>query len=167
MKIILTMLFIGFLSVQAHAELFTLYDIRNESERDLLQFHVENEQGTAFSEALTPDRFEYELNYIRLLGSFSKKTSDELLAYFQTHMPTELELAMQSSGNMHNPAIQPLRKNFVKAFQTTIMYQTIAEEMLKHNYQIERVEFEKFMINTEERMVDYLPDIWLILKEVE
>ena len=39
------------------------------------------------------------------------------MSYFHTSIPVELEKALKSSGNIHNPAVIPLAEKFIDALK--------------------------------------------------
>lgn len=149
------------ISAVATAELFELgaYDARAQSA--LIQLSYGAEHGRPFAEAIRDINLEADVVVIRLLGHFSDKTNVELLSYYHKKIPAELQAALGSSGNLHNPALRPLLTHFSAAFKETELYLSIEKELQKAGYQASSVEFEKYTINTKGSPQIWVADIWL------
>lgn len=98
---------------------------------------------------------------IRLLGEFDQETKDELIAYYKEEMPSDLEEALASSGNMNNSTIQPLAASFDRAFRRTSMFKDIEEHLAPRGLAVQRITHEKFNMPGGNIWV---PDIWLEVK---
>ncbi len=96
---------------------------------------------------------------IRLIGESSSKTNSELITFYRDNMPKELDIALKSSGNIHNPALLPLKKAFNKALKSTSLYKSLAFELKKHGFKIIGISFEKFHIRKDGNIS--IPDVWL------
>ncbi|MBQ4889380.1 hypothetical protein J8L86_05940 [Shewanella sp. MMG014] len=81
---------------------------------------------------------------VRLIGQSSELTNQELLTFYQTHYPIELEAAFKSSGNLHNPAINGVRDKFPEALKSTTIFKQLLIELNKLGYEVTNIEFEKF-----------------------
>lgn len=93
--------------------------------------------------------------------NFQKYQIENLFLITKRKIPNELEKALASSGNLHNPTLRPLIKSFSAAFKTTQLFQEIETELQKGGYVSTIVEFEKYTINTKGTPKIWVADIWL------
>lgn len=85
------------------------------------------------------------LKHIRFLCCMSAQTFvAEITGYYQRNIPKELEKALKSSGNLHNPALLPLSIHFKEALKTTSEYKLIRKTLIRHKYEIKSIWVEKF-----------------------
>ncbi|MDP8079996.1 hypothetical protein [Phocoenobacter skyensis] len=128
---------------------------------DFFEFQHYPDKGKSFKDVFDSSKATQKAVYLRMLGEFSPKTNKELFSYYEKHIPQAvMKKALKSSGNMHNPAIQPLNNMFDKAFKTTSFFKEIISIMEKHCYKLKKIEREKFNINTKTLRI-LQPDIWL------
>lgn len=152
---------LGIFAVEVNAELFELRSFETRDSYTFVEFQYGEERGGAFAEAFSGLTLERNEVAIRILGSFSQETNAQLLSYYREKMPQELEKALQSSGNLHNPAIVPLKKSFAAALRETAMFKDIEKELAKFGYTASKIEFDKYSINTKGSPKLRVADIWL------
>ena len=95
------------------------------------------------------------------------KLQDEIKSYYKKHLPKELQKALKSSANLHNPTLKPLIKSFEKAFKETSLYKKMDKTLKVSGYKLkDEISFEKFMIFKDKSKNSYLfhADIWLYAK---
>jgi hypothetical protein len=87
-----------------------------------------------------------KLVVIDLFLSSDEALQNELFAGLARDAPYELKEALASSGNMHNPKIQQLRKPFDKALLATPTIKKLSASLAVHGLTISRVSCEKFSL---------------------
>lgn len=161
MKKLTLIWFISIFAGEVNAELFELRKFEMRDSYAFVEFEYGEKKGVPFVEAFSCLTLEKNEVTIRILGSFSQETNEQLLSYYREKMPQELGVALQSYGNLHNPAIAPLKKSFAAAFRGTAMYKDIEKELAKFGYKNSKIEFEKYSINTMGSPQIQVADIWL------
>ena len=78
-------------------------------------------------------------------------------------MPSDLEAALRSSRNLHNPALAPLVKSFIDALKSTTMYSELVSELHKIGFEIKDITFEKFSISA--KGIVPVPDVHINCKK--
>ena len=92
----------------------------------------------------------------------NSEIQDEIRAYYKHKMPKELNSALKSSANLHNPTLTPLRDTFTSAFKSTSVYNKLEKELIAKGYWLdEDISFEKFSIFDNEKPYLFHADIWL------
>ena len=95
------------------------------------------------------------------------KVQDEIKAYFKKYFPQELEKALRSSGNLHNPTLTSLIKHFLQALRATSLYKDLNQSLNNNNFILEKeISFEKFMIFDSMKPYVFHVDIWLHAKQL-
>jgi hypothetical protein len=161
MKKLILIWFVSIFAGEVNAELFELRSFEIRDSYAFVEFEYGAKKGVPFVEAFSGLTLEKNEVAIRILGSFSQETNEQLLSYYREKMPQQLEVAIQSSGNLHNPAIDPLKKSFAAALRETAMYKDIEKELAKFGYTDSKIEFEKYSINTMGSPKIQVADIWL------
>jgi hypothetical protein len=161
MKIILLASFFGLLSVFAIAEDFKLGKNETRGRHTLIELYYGHGKGAPFAEVLEQAEINRALVFIRIIGEVSSKTSRELLSFYKEEMPRELEDALASSGGMDDPAVLPLQTSFDKAFMSTKLFKEIEIELQKLGYSLNKIDFEKFILDTKDSPQIRVADIWL------
>ena len=86
----------------------------------------------------------------------------ELKAYYQNKMPKELNSALKSSCNLHNPTLSPMIDAFPLAFKSTSFYKKLEKDLNTKGYWIDKkIDFEKFTIDKNQKSYLFSADIWL------
>ena len=100
---------------------------------------------------------------IRVMLPFENcQLQEELREYYETKLPKELNKALKSSGNLHNPTLAPLIKHFPSAFKSTTLYKKLEESVKDRGYWIDKeITFEKFTIYKSEKPYLFSADVWL------
>jgi len=100
---------------------------------------------------------------IRVMLPFENcQLQEELREYYETKLPKELDKALKSSGNLHNPTLAPLIKDFPSAFKSTTLYKKLEESVKDRGYGIDKeITFEKFTIYKSEKPYLFSADVWL------
>lgn len=161
MKKLLYLIALYLFSVTATAEQFQLSTTETREKYFFVQLQYGLGKGKAFSQILKEIEIEKDSVAVRILGEFSEISNRELISYYKKKIPNELEKALASSGNLHNPTLRPLIKSFSAAFKTTQLFQEIETELQKGGYVSTIVEFEKYTINTKGTPKIWVADIWL------
>jgi hypothetical protein len=81
---------------------------------------------------------------IRITSPLTEEAEAEIMSFYKKNLPNELEKALRSAGNMHNPALVPLVDSFVNAFKATTLFHTFETTIREKGYKVIKVEFEKF-----------------------
>ena len=84
---------------------------------------------------------------IRILSPLTDAAKEEIMSYFHASIPGELEKALKSSGNIHNPAVIPLAENFIDAFKETNLFKKYAETINGKGYVIKNISYEKLSLH--------------------
>ncbi len=167
MKLILLTIIFALTSSTVLATDFHLSKIEDRDEYIFIQMNYGIEDNLQpFTEILSQVTIDKDKIYIRFLGEFDKETNSELIAYYSKHIPDKLKKALNSSGNLHNPTLEPLISNFEKAFKTTKLFQGIESELKEIGFSISEIEFEKYSLVTEEPPRIWVADIWLKFKKI-
>lgn len=161
MKKLIYFLIVSLTTGYVNAEAFTLHRAKTDQNSTWLQLHYTPNEGILFKDILRNIQLKGDCVTLRLLGEFSGKTNDELLAFYKQQMPTELHSALKTEGNLHNPALHPLKSKFADAFKTTTMYNNIAPVLFKAGFVNSTISFEKFMIEAKNQPKIWVADITL------
>lgn len=100
-----------------------------------------------------------------LLGGEKNRTHQEVALYFKKEIPSEFRKALESSGNLHNPALKPLTDRFIKAFKITQLYVSIKESLKGSGYYATNIKFEKFEIFKSTEPYEFHADIWVYFEK--
>jgi hypothetical protein len=82
----------------------------------------------------------------RIADIQSETLQTDIHQYFQLNFPNEYNAAIKSSGNMHNPAIHPLRKLFKKALLSSRYFVNLNKKIVNSGYTIVEISYEKFRL---------------------
>ena len=95
------------------------------------------------------------------------KVQDEIKTYYKKHFPKELEEALKSSGNLHNPTLNLLIKYFPQALRATSLYKNLNQPLKDNSFVLEKkISFEKFRLFEHSNSYLFHADIWLGAKPV-
>ena len=81
---------------------------------------------------------------VRILPGLSQEAQKEILEYFQANMPESVAAANRSAGNLHNPAILPLKNTFPLAVKATSYYKELESGIAKVGFGACELSYEKF-----------------------
>ena len=84
---------------------------------------------------------------IRILSPLTKSAKTEIMSYYEKHLPAELKLALNSSGNLHNPAMNPLIEKFVDALKVTTLFEQYETTINGKGYVVSKIGLEKFTMS--------------------
>ncbi len=101
----------------------------------------------------------------RLVKFQSDTIQADLRHHLEMHHPRELQEALESAGNLHNPALTALRKPFESALLKTRFVASINAQLLPHGYRIAGVSFEKFFIIKDSNPPEFDALIYLSVTE--
>lgn len=96
----------------------------------------------------------------------SDKLSAEVEEQFKANYPDLWKVAIQSSGNTHNPKVIPLRPKFTEMLLNTHTLKDIDKVARIAGYTIVGAEHEKFHIQKTETGIKVFAATWLKLKKV-
>ncbi|MGB0993788.1 MAG: hypothetical protein ACPG32_15130 [Akkermansiaceae bacterium] len=96
----------------------------------------------------------------------SNKISDEIALQFQKDYPVLWKKANDSSGNMHNPRILPLRARFTEVLLKTPTLKKLDKLARKSGYTVFGAQHEKFHFMKRDGRMKVYAVIWLKLKKV-
>ncbi|MCZ0867261.1 hypothetical protein O0V09_18850 [Dasania sp. GY-19] len=85
----------------------------------------------------------------------------ELHSSMLTNYPAELETALASAGNMHNPKVIALRRAFTEAVLSSNYVKSVNAAFSKRCEKISSASFEKFFISKESGKPEYEAMLWL------
>ena len=86
---------------------------------------------------------------------------EELMESFKETYPSELDAALRSLGNMHNPKVRPLSSHFSECLLRTPSVQKINALFHEHGYEISSTVHEKFRIEKDADKVRFKAIVWL------
>ncbi len=145
-KLLYILVFYGFAS-NLNEALFELSASETREHYSFIQLQYGTGEVKPFSRVFSKIKPNMDTVAIHILGEFSDKTNEELLSFYEKEIPTKLEVELESSGNLHNPATLPLSMNFSSAFKQTTLYRNITKELANSDYNGSSIEFEKYTIN--------------------
>ena len=158
MKLIPLILLLSCSCGSALATEFKLMHFARYGEAPGMELSLRPNSGNKISEIFGVLKFFRKEFYIRLIGESSEVTNTEIINFYRKNIPKELDVALRSSGNMHNPALLPLKKNFPEALKSTTMYKELEKELNAKGYVIKGISFEKFHIH---KGIVPIPDVYL------
>jgi len=81
--------------------------------------------------------------------------------YFKANYSNEYQAALNSSGNMHNPAIQPLRKLFKQALLSSKYFVSLKNKISSSGYILSDISYEKFRLINSNGVVSFDAYVWV------
>jgi len=81
---------------------------------------------------------------IRIMSPLTDTAKLEIMGFYRKNLPDELKKALDSTGNLHNPALDPLIDNFSNALKATTLFHTFETSIRGKGYTIIKIELEKF-----------------------
>lgn len=125
-------------------------------------------QHSDFPSAISTIRSEgqaSELKHIALHALVpTDRFQEQLLVVLAEQAPEQLAQAMDSSGNLHNPALEPLREELADAILAVPLVQDIADELSSEGLTISNASFEKVVLQKNEDAVKILFFLWLSVR---
>jgi hypothetical protein len=88
----------------------------------------------------------------------------ELLSELKNRYPDVLKAAFNSSGNLHNPKVIPLRDKLSECIMATPTLRKINELFAQHGYRVKNISHEKLWINKGNEKTPFHAIMWLILE---
>jgi|GEM_PF-6680004 len=76
----------------------------------------------------------------------------EIIKYLSLHFPSELKEALNASGNMHNPTLEPLREPLSQAIAESTSVKPLLTILAAEGYRVKKVHFDKLRI-MEKRLI--------------
>jgi hypothetical protein len=125
----------------------------------LMELFLMPSGGNSISDVFKVITFNEEAFTVRLIGESSEFTNQELLKFYQEKFPAQLQEALNSSGNLHNPAIAGVRDKFPEALQATSIFRQLEIELHALGYRVEKIEFEKFTASKKYGIS--IPDVYI------
>lgn len=108
-----------------------------------------------------PDGLAGKFIYMGALFSEDDTLQAELLATLRADAPRELKAALRSSGNIHNPALDPLIDPFKRALMKTTLAKNADTALAKQGLKITGVDYEEFCIDKSGGKIRFSPIVWL------
>ena len=139
------LLIVSQLISSAHAEEFTIREKKYYGGESLELQRVDTGGATISRIFELTEPNDDELR-IRILSPISGAVGSELLTFYNEYYPNELKEALNSSGNLHNPALKGLVKHFKKAFKSTTLFKELNKALNLNGYKVVKIHFEKFTI---------------------
>ena len=136
-----------------------------------IQYSAERSEGDAtFGEALKQLEKQGLLDRLKTItihlffreADFQK----ELFSALERSVPTALQEALQSSGNVNNPKIRKLYKPFMEAVLVTTMVKEISSALDGHSLKIAGASGEKFMLFKEKDQLRFFCGLILEIEKV-
>jgi len=81
--------------------------------------------------------------------------------YFKTNYSNEYQTALKSTGNMYNPAIQPLRKLFKQALLSSRYFESLKNKIRSAGYILTDITYEKFRLIKHNGVVSFDAYTWV------
>jgi hypothetical protein len=114
------------------------------------------------SEALTKDNVTH-LTMRRLIDIKSDTLQVDIHNYFKLKHPDKYHNALKSSGNIHNPAIKPLKKLLKEALLSSRYFVNLKNKIVSSGYLITDISYEKFMLIKRNGVVTFDAYTWVSL----
>jgi len=134
----------GFYSCATTATEFKINEFLKYGSSPSLELSLVSTGGSSAKDIFDVLNFSQTEYTIRLIGISSEKTNSELLKFYELKFPNELKAALNSSGNLHNPAIKPLSNKYELALKSTSMLKELEVELYTRGFLIKKIDFEKF-----------------------
>ncbi len=93
------------------------------------------------------------------------RSQSEIRSYLEKHYPSLLSAALESSGNLHNPKVTPLREPYQEAILATSFVASLNETLSRIGYKVSRVSSEKFVID--KHSATFSAAVWLFTTKTE
>lgn len=149
-----------FTGTRALAGEYKIYEDRVYNGEFLELGRVEKD-GISLEEVLNLTKPNNEHLPIRIMNPISKETAREMVALYRQKYPKDLDRALKSSGNMHNPALVGVQAKFTEIFKATSYYLGLVTTLNKFGYDIDEwIEYEKFEFHSGPQV----EEIWLNCK---
>lgn len=108
-----------------------------------------------------------ELKYVTLHALVpTAEFQKQLFVALRRRAPKQLDEALASSGNMHNPALEPLRMELEGAILTMPIVRDIDTALANVGFRITAVSFEKLLLIQEENETEIKIMLWLSVKSI-
>jgi hypothetical protein len=88
----------------------------------------------------------------------------EIFSVLRLNNPTQLEAALQSAGNMHNPKMQAMYEPFANAVLATDTVKKIDKALNSYGLKIEHAPHEKLMLIEADGVKQFDAILWLSVK---
>lgn len=111
-----------------------------------IEVYVTDESGSTFDEVFNVLSLNDEKIFVRILGGFPRVASNEIMVFLNKQIPVEIDTALKSSGNLHNPTLAPVVNLLLPALQSTHLYRDISHVLDEYGYSIVEVTYEKLTI---------------------
>lgn len=147
------------------AQDYRLTVIEDRFDYTFMQLQYDQQETTPMTDLVSSLNHQLGKTAVRVVGGFSEQANQELLDYYTANIPNEFEQATQSSGNLHNPTLAPLKRHFPDAFRSTSLYQQIHYLMAKKGYSTATISFEKYWLTPQTNPPHVIVlDIWLMFE---
>lgn len=158
-------LFLLFIAGAATAQQWQFHQYTQEPTEGYIRYEPEGQQGIQQALSRVPENV--TLKYI-FLGRVYQVVSDtlqqDLIEYYKREAPGTLEAAFASAGNLHNPALVPLQKNFNTALLATRFIAELNRDIAASGYRITAASHEKFFLIKESDGTYFDAMVWLELE---
>ena len=144
--LLFTLLFL-FHSLTALAAEYKITEYDRHYSKDILTLMLTSEKGdnSNFDNIFKLIRF-YEDSLSVRIGGLPLNTRKEIQYFYNKNVPQELDKALESSFNIHDPALGSLKKLFPQAFKTTELYKNPELSLNKYHYKVVDIKFEKLFV---------------------
>lgn len=178
MKYLITILCISCIVIQANS------DVGNQVQEGLWAFKPSK---NSYDGVITTDRFgdklkdviadigiEHVNNLHFYIGStpfsgleydFEAQFQKDFFSYLEENYPDKLKALKKSSGNMHNPKVVSMQKEFKEAIRNTSLLQEINDMFEQKNAFVSDVSYEKLYFDTREADFKLSSIIWVKFEE--
>ena len=141
---------------------FIIGEYRRYGSENYLELLNAKQGGAGFEHIMSLIEPSNNIFNIRILSPLTDEAKNEITNFFEINFKKELLIALKSKGNLNNPAILPLEKEFISAFKTTTLYEKYKALISSKGYEVVDVTFEKFEIQKGE---PFVVEIWLKCKK--
>ena len=130
--------------ILAYGAEYKLGEYRRYGSRNYLEIGRISQGGQSFKlimSLIDPRKKDFS---IRIMSPLTDEAKVEIMAFYKKNLPNELMKALDSTGNLHNPALDPLIDSFVNALKSTTLFHTFETSIREKGYRVIKVRFEKF-----------------------
>ncbi len=121
---------------------------------------------SSLSEAVASINIQTWIKHVRLYLEYENTNfQNEIHSYMEANYSSELEAALASAGNMHNPKVIALRQAFTEAVLASNYVKTLNAAFSGRCEKITKASYEKFHISQKTEKPRYGAMLWLTTEE--
>jgi hypothetical protein len=144
MRLIYLIIAVLILPLVALGDEYTLGEYRRYGSYNYLELARTSNGGASFEFIMSLIKPSHDKFSIRIMSPLTQEAKIEMLDFYQKNIPVELNSALNSSGDLHNPALKPLMDKFSAALKRTTLFSKYEAILKTKGYRVLKIGFEKF-----------------------